>query len=248
MQPVVYQRDGSPTNEHTSILVSLLLLDWPELAKKFLLSTLAPKDRKVIWKDEFSLERRPQKDFATTSDLVIQPQTTILKACVALQPHSGNDPAAPEEFPITDSMLKILLDAGANPCPPDYLYTPLQHVVSHLEESWVHTIVHRLQYHRNGDINMVGTPGGEHPYNKDAENCDKDEFWWCNEHPLEICRSVVPDWEKEAGEDVVDQARTQIDLLLRQFGAFETDKGQPRGGQGVALVVNVSDDGDDALA
>ncbi|KAK8034787.1 hypothetical protein PG993_009782 [Apiospora rasikravindrae] len=271
-QQVVYQKDGSPSNENTSILVSLLLLDWPELAKK-LLSTLAPKERKAVLKDEFSLERRPQKDFATTSDLAIQPQTNILKACVALRKvsflqalidcgadflgepgiiyyplelHCGTDPVASEEFSTTDSLLKSLLDAGADPCPRGYLFTPLQHIVTFLEEPWVHTLVYRLQY-RNGNINMVGTPGGRDPYCKDDGN-DEEEYWWYTQHPLKICRCVIPGWGKDAGEDEVDQARIQIDLLLRTFGAFETDKKQPRSSRGAGLVVNISDDEDDALA
>ncbi|KAK8066094.1 hypothetical protein PG997_012841 [Apiospora hydei] len=249
-QTNVYQKDGSPSNENTSILVSLLLLDWPELAKK-LLSTLAPKERKAVLKDEFSLERRPQKDFATTSDLVIQPQTTILRACVALRKvsflqalidcgadflgepgiiyyplelHGGNDPIVPDEFSTTDSLLKSLLDAGADPCP-----------------------LHRLQY-RNGNINMVGTPGGKDPYSNDDENDEKEAQWWYTQNPLKICRSVLPGWAKDPGEDEVDQARIQIDLLLRTFGVFETDKMQPRSLRGAGLVVNISDDEDDALA
>ncbi|KAK7966972.1 uncharacterized protein PG986_001249 [Apiospora aurea] len=272
-QTNVYQKDGSPSNENTSILVSLLLLDWPELAKK-LLSTLAPKERKAVLKDEFSLERRPQKDFATTSDLVIQPQTTILRACVALRKvsflqalvdcgadflgepgiiyyplelHGGNDPIAPDEFSTTDSLLKSLLDAGADPCPRGYLFTPLQHIVTYLEEPWVHTLVHRLQY-RNGNINMVGTPGGKDPYSNDDENDEKEAYWWYTQNPLKICRTVIPGWAKDAGEDEVDQARIQIDLLLRTFGAFETDKRQPRSSRGAGLVVNISDDKEDALA
>lgn len=83
MQPVVYQKDGSPAKEKTSVLISLLLLDWPELANKSL-SALSPRELNAVWKDVFSLERRPQKDFATTSNLVVRPQITILKACVAL--------------------------------------------------------------------------------------------------------------------------------------------------------------------
>ena len=156
----------------------------------------------------------------------------------ALELHWSNNPDSPasEEFSTTNSLLRILLDAGADPCPCGYLFTPLQHVIWHLEEPWVHTIVQRLQY-RNGDINMVGTPGGEHPYFKDDDNDDKED-WWSNRHSLEICRRVNPGWAKDTGEDEVDQARNQIELLLRQFGAFEKDK-KPRGARGAALVGNI---------
>lgn len=165
----------------------------------------------------------------------------------ALELHWGSDPASAEELSTTDSLLRILLDAGADPCPRGYLFTPLQYVVWHLEEPWVHKIVQRLQY-RNGDINMVGTPGGEHPYSKDDEDDEKEDSSWHNRHPLAICQRAIPDWGKEVGEDEVDQTRTQVELLLRQFGAFEKDKRQPRGARGAALVVNISDDDDEALA
>ncbi|KAK6834255.1 hypothetical protein PG987_008949 [Apiospora arundinis] len=268
--PGIYARDASPVNGNTSILVSLMLLDWPELAKIFL-STIVPKDRPAIWKDTFTLERRTQRDFPTNSKLVVQPQMTILKACVALRKvsflqalvdrratfleepsiiyyalerHWGSDPAPADEFATTDALLKSLLDAGADPCPKGYLFTPLQFIVLHLEEPWVHTMVHRLEY-RKGNINTVGNPGGKHPYPEE----DEDEEDWYDLHPLEICRTATPKWGKVAGQDdALEESRTQIDLLLRQFGAFEADENRPRGSRAAGLVVNISDDDDDALA
>lgn len=59
MQTVVYQKEGSPANKNTSVLISLLLLDWPELARKFL-SGLNARDRNAVWKDVFSLDRGSQ--------------------------------------------------------------------------------------------------------------------------------------------------------------------------------------------
>ena len=271
--PGTYEKDDIPVNENTTILVSLMILDWPEMAKKFL-STFALKDRAVIWKDMFTFDFKHQKDIAKNSKLVFRPQTTILKACVALrrtgflqalvdcgadflgepdiiyyalERHWGNDSTAFDDSTTTDVLLKILLDAGADPCPKGYVFTLLQFIVNKLEEPWVHTVVHRLQY-RNGNINMVGTPDSKHPYLE--EDDDYDDLNWFVMHPLKICRTTSPDWGSGPGhEDEVEQSRTQIDLLLRQFGAFETDEKQPRGLRGAAgLVVNISDDDDDALA
>ncbi|KAK8046425.1 hypothetical protein PG996_014489 [Apiospora saccharicola] len=235
MQPGnVYQKDGNPADENTSILVSLMLLDWPELAKKFL-GSLTLRDRNAMWQDEFALAPK-LKDLPTASDLVFRPQMTILKPW---GDQAGSDKTATfDDGATTNLLLDCLLEAGADPCPPGYRFTPLQLVISHLDERWVHTMIHGLQ-HRNRNINTIGDPDGAHPFTNSAGDDGVERGWWYVEHPLDICQEVIPEWGGDPSrEDEVEQTRTRIRLMLRQYDAFRGHEKQSRGSRGAGIVVN----------
>ncbi|RYP77995.1 hypothetical protein DL771_000854 [Monosporascus sp. 5C6A] len=230
-----------PSRQETSILVSLLTLNWPELAAVYL-KQIAPDDRAALWADTFIMS--PEAGGRNAAANPARDRTTILRLCVARRRidflehflEAGADfahesrvlfdalrePYAPVDVDAggtTGQLLKMVLQRGADPNPPGCLYTPLQEAVRHLEERWVQSLL--LEH---ADPNAVGDPKGEHPYGLEEEED------WYDHHPLEICRSTRPPWQDKPDkkhdfdiEDQVEHARLRVEALLFQFGATEPE-------------------------
>ncbi|KAI1082401.1 hypothetical protein F5B20DRAFT_35383 [Whalleya microplaca] len=224
--PVDAENDESRPRKmqpQTGILASLLLLNWPEFAQKYLESghnqTLPARKKDAIWTDKFVTNK-------------IKTPQTLLRLCVSLKhiaflehfiqagatfnnepdiifialhnPYGEND----RDGTITGKLIKLLLLNGAESNPPGYKYTPLQDAVHHLEESWVQALL------REGRCaNQVGDPDGEYPY-----GCDQDEEWHSH-HPLRVCRDATV---KEGGtDDELYMSKGLVKELLEQYGAHE---------------------------
>ncbi|RYP79389.1 hypothetical protein DL769_002973 [Monosporascus sp. CRB-8-3] len=230
-----------PSRQETSILVSLLTLNWPELAAVYL-KQIAPDDCAALWTDTFIMS--PEAGGRNAAANPARDRTTILRLCVARRRidflehflEAGADfasesralfdalrePYAPVDVDAggtTGQLLKMVLQRGADPNPPGYRYTPLQEAVRHLEERWVQSLL--LEH---ADPNAVGDPEGEHPYGVEEEED------WYDHHPLEICRSTRPPWQDKPDkkhdfdiEDQVEHARLRVEALLFRFGAMEPE-------------------------
>ncbi|RYP19912.1 hypothetical protein DL765_003060 [Monosporascus sp. GIB2] len=228
-----------PSRQETSILVSLLTLNWPELAAVYL-KQIAPDDRAALWTDTFIMS--PEAGGRNAAANPARDRTTILRLCVARrridflehfleagadfarEPRALFDALREPYEPVdvdaggtTGQLLKMVLQRGADPNPPGYRYTPLQEAVRHLEERWVQSLL--LEH---ADPNADGDPEGEHPYGV------KGKEKWYDRHPLEICRSTRPPWQDKLDkkhdfdiEDQVERARLRVEALLFQFGATE---------------------------
>ncbi|XDG01159.1 hypothetical protein ABKA04_000774 [Annulohypoxylon sp. FPYF3050] len=230
-------RRKNTVRKETGILASLILLQWPEFAQKLLRAPewerFSNEHKRAIWTDEFTID--PFIDENMPRTLTKGEPITLLRLCVswkrlefleifidaganflnepdivfvALQNPYGDDG---DDGQTTGQLLKMLLERGANPNPPGFLYTPLQDAVHRLEESWVQSLLLEGR-----DANAIGDPGGVHPYGI-AEDRP-----WHKQHPLEICRKTNPMWEDNDGiEDQIAKSRKQIELLLTQYGARE---------------------------
>ncbi|RYO96745.1 hypothetical protein DL763_003021 [Monosporascus cannonballus] len=230
-----------PSRQETSILVSLLTLNWPELAAVYL-KQIAPDDRAALWTDTFIMS--PEAGGRNAAANPTRDQTTMLRLCVARrridflehfleagadftrEPRALFDALREPYEPVdvdaggtTGQLLKMVLQRGADPNPPEYRYTPLQEAVRHLEERWVQSLLFE-----HADPNAVGDPEGEHPYGVEEEE------EWYDQHPLEICRSTRPPWQDKPDkkhdfdiEDQVEHARVRVEALLFQFGATEPE-------------------------
>ena len=136
---------------------------------------------------------------------------------------AGGEGLAPrqDDGATTGTLLKMLLQQGANPNPEGYNYTPLQVAVRHLEERWVQSLL--LE---QADPNEVGDPNGVHPYHDSGRNVDDED--WFQHHPLRICREASPPWDHDAHDFEFDeqvlQARIRVQALLMQYGAREPDE------------------------
>ncbi|OTB08425.1 hypothetical protein M426DRAFT_7740 [Hypoxylon sp. CI-4A] len=224
----------------TGILVSLILLRWPEFAQKYLKSprfeSLSPEVKHAIWTDEFTLDTSIDDSMPNTFSKG-QP-VTLLQLCVswkrldfleyfisaganfikenniiflALKNPYGFDEENGDDGSTTGQLLKMILESGADPNPPGFKYTPLQCAVRHLEESWVQSLLIECR-----EANLVGDPNGEHPYGA------RENKTWFKEHPLRICRTTKPQWQDSDGlEDQIEKSKKQVELLLMQYGAEE---------------------------
>lgn len=227
------------SREQTGILASLILLDWPELARKYLRSPkfkdLLPETRRYVWKNQFYIDTPTGDNLPASGVFSREDPITLLRFCVAwkrlefvklflaaganpmdepdiiyvaLRNPYGIDNSDDES--LTGEVLKVLLESGADPNPPGYVYTPLQDAVRHLEESWVRSLLLEGR-----DPNGKGNPEGEHPYGGEAKK-------WHSQHPLQICRTAAPSWEITHDiEEQLQRARNQVRLLLLQYGAKE---------------------------
>ncbi|KAI0851795.1 hypothetical protein F5Y00DRAFT_259284 [Daldinia vernicosa] len=222
--------------QETGILASLVLLNWPEFAQKYLkdpnFQILSPEAKHAVWTNKFSINPPDNTDIPRTFEK--GEPVTLLQMCVSWKrpeflelfiDAGANFTHEPDiiftalEHPyglgelesdgsVTSQLLKMLLEAGADPNPPGYLYTPLQFAVHHLEESWVQSLLIEAR-----DANLIGDPNGEHPY-----GLKKHEDWH-RLHPLEICRRTPPGRDNDGSEGLNSKAKKRIEQLLIQYGA-----------------------------
>ncbi|KAI1457122.1 hypothetical protein F4805DRAFT_467607 [Annulohypoxylon moriforme] len=238
-----YDNDAAPATtgrrssvrQETRILVSLVLLRWPEFAQKLLRGPpwerLAPERKHAIWSDEFTIDASIDDSLPKT--FVRGEPVTLLRMCVswkrleflemfieaganfvnepdivfvALENPYGDDG---DDGQTTGQLLKMILERGADPNPPGFLYTPLQDAVHRLEEGWVQSLLLECR-----DANAMGDPNGTHPYDLVEDRA------WHKQHPLDICRTTKPLWQGSDGiEDQIEKSRKQVALLLTQYGA-----------------------------
>lgn len=235
------------TSRPTGTLASLMLLEWPEFAQKYLQSSyyekLPPREKRAVWTDEFTID--PPNDDSLPNVFHKGERITLLYMCVvwkrldflelfinaganfenepdivyiALQDPYRNKQGFGGDDMVTGQLLKMLLERGADPHPKGYRFTPLQKAVSYLEDSWVQSLLIEGR-----DANMIGEPNGDLPHGEEKE------YPWCDWHPLDICRKTKPLWhESEGMEDQVEKARKQVEMLLYQYGARKPQPPPPQ--------------------
>ncbi|KAI1862690.1 uncharacterized protein JN550_010027 [Neoarthrinium moseri] len=173
--PYKWKDHEIPAFAETSTLINLILLKWPELTKLFL-GSLTPDTRMQIFLDHFLMqnpkvtenyeERRPQTvlqlcvwlQLPTLLDILIDAGADVSRepniVFLALsKPYEDGDGST------TGRLLTLLLEAGANPNPAGFRFTPLQLAVRNLEEQWVHALMAEYP-----NPNAVGEKYGEHPW------------------------------------------------------------------------------------
>ncbi|KAH9892930.1 hypothetical protein F4778DRAFT_794926 [Xylariomycetidae sp. FL2044] len=223
-----------PIRDETSLLVSLVLLRWPELAQKFLedgrlFKDLPARTKRAMWADRFIIRNKNEEPQEQTLlqlcvslkkinflELFIKAGATFANepaiVFTALEDPYSNEKGQLDDGAKTGRILRLLLERGADPNPPGFVFTPLQFAVHHLEEVWVQSLLFEGR-----DANLVGDPDGEDPYDVDA----KSEAWYI-QHPLEICRTARPSWGDDDGvEEQIARARDRVEQLLIQYGARE---------------------------
>ncbi|CAJ2506036.1 Uu.00g001660.m01.CDS01 [Anthostomella pinea] len=207
----------------TRILVSLVLLRWPELAQKFLndeqlFKDLSVNKKRAVWTDKFTLKGNSRPE-------------TLLRLCVARK---------------RVGFLEMFIKAGATfHKEPDIIFTALEDPYTvgkeenpyspHKEENReerdddgtvtgkllkllleqgadpnppgyrftpLQDVVHHLEEGwvqsllcEGRDANVTGDPNGDLPYGNNE--------LWHRQHPLKICRTIRPAWQ--GGEGVEDE-------------------------------------------
>lgn len=224
-----FDQGNEPKIPETSVLVSLLLLQWPELATLYL-ADLPESTKREIWKDKFELAKSFKVDGTEPTSLmqacVTRRDVAFLKALIdSRADFSGETDLVMDLFynayghrslddedggAKTGKMLKMLLERGVRPEAPGYVFTPLQFAVSNLEENWVYDLLYE-----GADPNTVGTTNGVHPFGKSQDDVQG------HLHPLEICKVTKPEWLKSETLDaeLMEDARQRVELTLRQWGA-----------------------------
>lgn len=227
-----FDQGNEPRIPETSVLVSLLLLQWPELAKLYL-ADLPESTKREIWKDNFELAKAFKVDGTNPTSLmqacVTRRDVDFLTALIdSRADFSGETDLVLDVFynayghpslddedggAKTGKMLKMLLERGVRPEAPGYVFTPLQFAVSNLEESWVYDLLYE-----GADPNAIGSKNGVHPFGENIVKIKSDS------PPLEICKSTRPDWLKSATpsdpeHELMEDARQRVELTLRQWGA-----------------------------
>ncbi|KAI8958962.1 hypothetical protein F5Y11DRAFT_362199 [Daldinia sp. FL1419] len=227
--------------QETGILASLILLNWPEFAQKYIkdvqFQSLPPEVRQSIWSNKFTINPPDSMPMDIPRTFEKGEPVTLLQLCVswkrpefleyfidaganfvrepnivftALEHPWGIDNCEVDGS-VTGQLLKMLLEAGADPNPPGYVFTPLQAAVHHLEESWVQSLLIEAR-----DANLIGNPKGKYPYGQKPE---KIPAWW-SQHPLEICREKPSELNSERPETQNNnKSKKQIEQLLIQYGA-----------------------------
>lgn len=189
-----FEKDGAPTQPETSVLVNLLLLQWPELASKYL-GTLDARKKGLVWCDSFKLTVQHSKSL---------PQTTLVHMCVSrrrldfLKIFTANgvhfqdsrddvlfralsDPYDRDDAHglTTLAILKELLEHGADPNPQGFMVTPLQVATHYLERNWVYQLLSSA-----ANVHAVGDTTGVDPLPPTDDSCARN---WYGRKPLKIC-------------------------------------------------------------
>lgn len=224
-----FEQNKEPQHGETSVLVSLLLLQWPELAAVYL-ADLTEVTKKDIWRDKFKLVKSfkiegtdpisliqmcvtrrdvaflqvlfdARADFSREKDLVMDLFYN------AYGHRSLNDEDAGDK---TGRMLKMLLLRGVRPEAPGYLFTPLQFAVSNLEERWVDDLLEEF-----ADPNGVGDPNGVHPFGKEQDDIQG------HLPPLAICSQTMPEWlQSDLDAELIEGVRQRVAASLHRWGAI----------------------------
>lgn len=240
-----FERGSEPKMPETSVLVSLVLLEWPELAKVYL-ADLPENTKRQVWKDKFELGRKPKTEGTLIRVEGTNP-TTLIQLCVTRRDvaflevlveskanFSGESDLVMDLFyhayghedlhdkdggAKTSKMLKMLLERGVRAEAPGYVFTPLQFAVKNLEDRWVRDLLFE-----GADPNRTGNPDGVHPFGDDEDDI-KGQLT-----PLEICKKTAPKWlkpdkdtkevkQEEDDDTMMGHARRMVMESLIQFGA-----------------------------
>lgn len=225
-----FEQTKEPTHEETSVLVSLLLLQWPELATVYLADLSEPKKRD-IWRDKFELAKSFRVEGTDPTSLVQMCVTRRDVAFLQVLSDSRADFSRERDLVMdlfyhayghrslhdedagqkTGRMLKMLLDRGVRPETRGYVFTPLQFAVSNLEEVWVDQLLHEF-----ADPNATGSADGVHPFGAEDDDIP------AHLPPLAICKQATPEWLKsDLDNDLIEDIRTRIAETLRRFGAVD---------------------------
>ncbi|KAJ8130544.1 hypothetical protein O1611_g3085 [Lasiodiplodia mahajangana] len=218
-----------PVTPALGLLVNLVILEWPELANKYLgapeFDSLRRTEKAKIWTERF---RRDEESETILGYCLRKRDLTFLSVLVNHGASFEHEPEAlyttMRSFKNRDMALKaleLLLNHGAttNPIPNNrggaeggFAFTPLQLAVYLLEYEWI-----ELLLDENADVNMTGTPGGIVPSSwnetRAAEEIDQQPV-------LEICSFAEPSWIHVRGTNS-SRIRDSISELLRRHGAEE---------------------------
>lgn len=234
-----FERDQEPDIPETSVLVSLILLKWPELAKLYLADLSEPTRRKV-WKDTFELKKpfrtEGTEPFSVMQLCVTRRDITFLQVLIYSRADFSNDRHLVMDLfhhayghktlddedggAKTGKMLKMLLERGMRIEAVGYVFTPLQFAVSNLEHGWVHDLLIE-----GANPNATGKSDGVNPASglKDDTNPFTGDQMKDKGHltPLKICEVTTSKWlmTDTGDKELMEDARERVDFLLRQWGA-----------------------------
>lgn len=225
-----FERENEPKMPETSVLVSLMLLQWPELAKVYL-ADLSESTKRDIWRDKFELTRNFRVEGTEPMSLmqlcVTRRDIDFLQALIdSRADFSGEKELVMDLFyhayghkslddqdggAKTGKMLKMLLERGVRPEVPGYVFTPLQFAVSNLEDRWVHDLLFE-----GANPNATGTENGVDPFDEGKTGINGQKT------PLRICEETTPEWYQNdsiSDKELMDDARERVRTALLQYGA-----------------------------
>lgn len=247
-----FEKDGEPKHGPTGILVSLLLLEWPELAEVYL-KTLDNIEKSKIWKTKFALSggdartvlqmcvsnRRPDfLEAMANAGATFKDEHDILYR--ALQDPYGTGEGC-DNGTTTSKLLQTLLKRGAIANPRGYKYTPLQVAVHYLEKVWVQLLLGEPD--EGADPDRVGDPNGIDP-----PQCDDLDRSWFEMTPLQMCSDVSAHSDGENRKDR-ERVRTLLsmhrkdtgDRMGTSGGSARIYSGVPRDHLGSKIVIDIDD-------
>ncbi|KAI0137523.1 hypothetical protein BJ170DRAFT_728809 [Xylariales sp. AK1849] len=220
-----------PVSKETGVLANLIQLGWFDLAKRYLaedskINEMAPGEAAHIWTRGFKLKehhddetllslcvRKGAQNFLNLfvrSGVNFYSEAEILYTAIRVfyKPDGEGDVR-------THRVLKMLLEAGANPNPKPispntrppslgkevsgagFAFTPLQLAVSNLEKSGSRRCFWQMPGRMGWKLQSMG-----------------------QQTPLEICDAAKPQWSlKPFNTDLAESARQEIERLLRRYGA-----------------------------
>lgn len=233
--------DGyTPKHRETGVIVSLLILEWDELAHVYL-ETLTAEDKDKIWKDKFSLR---DADSRTVLQMAVSRRNIpflkeFVSAGAAFQDEADilfralQDPYGDDETcngKTTSLLLRLLLDRGANPNQKRYKFTPLQLATRQLEPIWVQRLLLA-----GADPDAVGNPKGINPPGFDVDHS------WHKKSPIALCNdgSLKPEWEQDDYNDgeTAKLSRKRVKQLLYQYRGFHQEGDDRKEGQGPIIEI-----------
>lgn len=231
-----FERENEPKMPETSVLVSLMLLQWPELAKVYL-ADLSESTKRDIWRDKFELTRNFKVEgtepISVMQLCVTRRDVDFLQALIdSRADFSGEKELVMDLFyhayghkslddqdggAKTGKMLKMLLERGVRPEVTGYLFTPLQFAVRNLEDRWVHDLLFE-----GANPNATGTKDGVHPFGEGTEVIKINGQLT----PLKICEETKPQWyvtDSNSDKELMNDARERVRTALLQWGAEDVD-------------------------
>lgn len=212
----------------TSVLVSLVLLQWPELAKVYL-EDLSEATKREVWRDSFELAKNFKVEGTNPTSLIQLCVTRRDVAFLQVLIDSKADFSREKDLVMdlfyhayghkslddqdggakTSKILKMLLDRGVRPEAPGYIFTPLQFAVSNLEDRWVRDLLFE-----GADPNATGTRNGVHPFGDEQDSIQG------HLTPLQICRETRPKWlQSDYDDSPMQHAIRTVEESLIQYGA-----------------------------
>ncbi|KAI3337080.1 hypothetical protein HD806DRAFT_542794 [Xylariaceae sp. AK1471] len=233
-----------PAMKGTGLLVNLALLNWQDLADKYLEShafkDLSRAEKNRIWTEDFKLRNQARE--TVLGYCLRERQVNFVRLFIRHGASFDQEPealyTAIRAFEDKDKTgnktlgaLVMLLNAGAstNPTPGNsigrvvkgFAFTPLQLAVYKLEYEWV-----ELLLDEGADVNNIGKLDGIIPSSFDDPDKQSDDLKALKDMgqqtPLEICAYTQPSWTKKDKSDAVKNVRRSIEELLKRYGAEES--------------------------